>query len=151
MLIGEVYGKTGTKHFNFRAYKTVSKLDFVNIKNDEGKWVLCQIDIVESEYDSTKGGMIVTAKANIIGYRADGTIKNLMTPVKPKSLVYTADKSVIMDTLNLEKTGIYIGKIDAARDVGVYMNPKDLVSKHVCVIAMSGAGKSYTVAVLLEE
>ena len=151
MLIGEVYGKTGTKHFNFRAYKTVSKLDFITVKNDAGKPILCQIENVESDYDSEKGGMIVTAKANIIGYRDEGILQNLKIPVKPKSLVHSAEKQLIINTLKLESNGIYVGKIDAAREVGVFMNPKDLVSKHVCVIAMSGAGKSYTVAVLLEE
>ncbi|MCK5299598.1 MAG: ATP-binding protein, partial [Candidatus Aenigmarchaeota archaeon] len=151
MLIGEVFGKTGTRHFNFRAYKVVSKLDFITIKNEDGKWVLCQIENVESDFDSEKNTQILNAKATVIGYRDEGILQSMKTPVKPKSLVYSADKTMILNTLKLEKNGVYVGRIDAARDVGIYLNPKSLVSKHVSVIAMSGAGKSYTVAVLLEE
>jgi Predicted ATPase len=36
-------------------------------------------------------------------------------------------------------------------DVPVVLNVRDLVSQHLCVIASTGSGKSYTVGVLLEE
>lgn len=146
MLIGEVVGKTGTKTFRFRAYKDVNKLDFVTVKNNDGQWILSQIDTVESHPDGRN-----IAVCLVLGYRHKGSLLTPKTPIKPSTLVYTADKEVINDTLNLSSSGLYIGKLDANKDVSVYLDPEDLISKHVGVLAATGSGKSYTVAVILEE
>ncbi|NOR84587.1 DUF87 domain-containing protein [archaeon] len=72
-------------------------------------------------------------------------------PIKPSSLVYSADKDIIEKTLKLDKDGLYLGLLDANKDVKVYMNTEGLISKHVAVLAATGSGKSYTVGVILEE
>ncbi len=146
MLIGEVVGKTGTKAFRFRAYKDVNKLDFVTVKNKDDQWILAQIDNIEGHPDGRN-----IAQCIILGYREKGALLTPKTPVKPSTLVYTADKEVINKTLNLSSGGLYIGKLDANKDVSVYLDPEDLISKHVGVLAATGSGKSYTVAVILEE
>ncbi|RLG12926.1 MAG: ATPase [Candidatus Nanohalarchaeota archaeon] len=146
MLIGEVVGKTGTKTFRFRAYKDVNKLDFVTVKNKDNQWVLAQIDNIEGHPDGRN-----IAQCIILGYREKGALLTPKTPVKPSTLVYTADKEVINKTLNLSSGGLYIGKLDANKDVSVYLDPEELISKHVGVLAATGSGKSYTVAVILEE
>ncbi|MFH1127346.1 MAG: ATP-binding protein [archaeon] len=146
MLIGEVVGKTGTKTFRFRAYKDVNKLDFVTVKNKDDQWILAQIDSVESHPDGRN-----IAVCLILGYREKGSLLTPKTPIKPSTLVYSADKEVIYDTLNLSSKGLYIGKLDANKDVSVYLDPEELISKHVGVLAATGSGKSYTVAVILEE
>ncbi len=146
MLIGEVVGKTGTKTFRFRAYKDVNKLDFITVKNKDEQWILAQIDNIEGHPDGRN-----IAQCIILGYREKGALLTPKTPVKPSTLVYTADKEVINKTLNLSSGGLYIGKLDANKDVSVYLDPEDLISKHVGVLAATGSGKSYTVAVILEE
>ncbi len=146
MLIGEVVGKTGTKTFRFRAYKDVNKLDFVTVKNKDDQWILAQIDNIEGHPDGRN-----IAQCIILGYREKGSLLTPKTPVKPSTLVYTADKEVINKTLNLSSGGLYIGKLDANKDVSVYLDPEELISKHVGVLAATGSGKSYTVAVILEE
>ncbi len=150
MLIGEVYGKTGTHKFRFYAYKEIKKLDFVTVKDDEGHWILCKVDVVESISEDKKNVKNM-AHAEVIGYREDGILKTLKKPIRPNSLVYSADKKVIQDTLKLDRSGLYIGLLDANNDVEVYLDPKSLVTKHVAVLASTGAGKSYTVSVVLEE
>ncbi len=146
MLIGEVVGKTGTKTFRFRAYKDVNKLDFVTVKNKDDHWILAQIDNVESHPDGRNMALCV-----VLGYREKAALITPKTPIKPSTLVYTADKEVIHSTLNLSTGGLYIGKLDANKDVSVYLDPEELISKHVGVLAATGSGKSYTVAVILEE
>ncbi len=146
MLIGEVVGKTGTKTFSFRAYKDVNKLDFVTVKNKEDQWILAQIDNIESHPD----GRII-AVCMVLGYREKGTLLSPKTPVKPSTLVYSADKEVIYNTLNLSSSGLYIGKLNANKDVSVYLDPGEMISKHVAVLAATGSGKSYTIGVVLEE
>ncbi|MBU0666358.1 MAG: ATP-binding protein, partial [Nanoarchaeota archaeon] len=47
-------------------------------------------------------------------------------------------------------TGAYIGKLDG-KNINVYLNLKKLLTKHVAILAKSGAGKSYAVGVLAEE
>ncbi|MBU4300658.1 MAG: ATP-binding protein [Nanoarchaeota archaeon] len=146
MLIGEVFGSTGTKTFNFRAEKEVRKLDFVVVEGENKTWVLSQVENIESRPD---GKNIAFAKA--IGYREDGILKVPMTPIKSNARVYSADAGIIQDTLKLDKNGLYLGCLDANKEVPVYIDPTDLISRHVAVLAATGSGKSYTVAVILEE
>ncbi|MCK4968719.1 MAG: ATP-binding protein, partial [Candidatus Aenigmarchaeota archaeon] len=49
------------------------------------------------------------------------------------------------------KDGLYLGLLDANKDVKVFINTESLISKHVGVLAATGSGKSYTVGVILEE
>ncbi len=146
LLIGEVYGKTSVKTFRFRAYKDVRKLDFVTVKGDDEQWVLCQIDSVESYPDGK-----IMAVTKVIGYRDGSSLKVPKIPVKPSSLVYSADKEVIEEILKLEKDGLYLGLLESNNDVSVYINPKDLISRHIGVLASTGSGKSYTVGIIIEE
>ncbi|MEA2003755.1 MAG: ATP-binding protein, partial [archaeon] len=150
MLIGEVYGKTGTKKFRFYAYKEIKKQDFVTVKDEENHWILCKVDIVESISEDRKN-IKNMALAEVIGYREDGILKSLKKPIRPNSLVYSADRKVIQETLRLERGGLYVGVLDSNKDVEVFLDPKSLVTKHVAVLASTGAGKSYTVSVILEE
>lgn len=145
MLIGEVFGSTGTKSFNFRAYKDTKKFDFIAVEG-EGKWILSQVENIESHPDGKS-----TASARVIGFRDEGILKSPKIPIKPNALVYSADGALIQDVLKFEKSGIYLGRLEANADVSVYIDPKDLISKHLAVLAATGSGKSYTVGIILEE
>jgi len=91
MLIGEVVGKTGTKSFTFRAYNDdIKKLDFVTVKTQNDIWVLCQIDSIEYHPDGK-----ILAHTKVLGYRENGILMSLKTPIKPESLVYSANEDII--------------------------------------------------------
>ncbi len=141
MLVGEVFGKTGTKTFQFRAYKEVNRMDFVTVKSVDDHWLLCRIEDVEMYPD----GKII-CKARIIGYREDGILKIPKVPIKPNSLVYRADKRIITEVLNLKRDGLYIGVLEANEDVKVYLDPQELISKHVAVLAAPHFLKKTTLA-----
>ncbi len=146
MLVGEIVGKTGTKQFRFRAYKEVNRMDFVTVKTQDDKWVLAQVEEVEIYPDGK-----VICKARVLGYREEGILKMPKVPLKPSAMVYKADKKIISECLNLKKDGLYVGVLDSNEDVKVFLDPKEMISKHLAVLAATGSGKSYTVGVLIEE
>ncbi len=147
MLLGEIVGKTSTKEFLFRAYSdNIKRLDFVAVKNQNDAWVLCQIDNIEYHPD----GRII-AKTNVLGYRENGILMSLKMPLKPDSLVYSADEDLIKDVLSMDEEGAYIGVLEANENVGVKLNIESLISKHMAVLATTGSGKSYAVGVIVEE
>jgi len=69
------------------------------------------------------------------------------------SKVYFSDAEEIRTFLGFVDSGLYLGDISAENDkkVNVKINVSKLLQKHLAILAMSGAGKSYTVSVLLEE
>lgn len=71
-------------------------------------------------------------------------------PPSPGTKVYIADPESLSDFLGIDKKGIHLGSIEH-HDVEVKLNLTKLLQKHVAILAMSGAGKSYLTSVLLEE
>ncbi|NJD77493.1 MAG: ATP-binding protein [Candidatus Methanoperedens sp.] len=93
--------------------------------------------------------------ASIIGYfdSAMGEFINPRTNPSCGQKIELAGKDVLKDiskTQEGSKGSALIGTI-LGGDTGVILSVRDLVSQHVSVIASTGAGKSYTVGVLVEE
>jgi len=144
MQLGTIEGKVNTSTFKFRATEEVKKFDFVSVKSD-GKWILAQVEEVEKKPDGE-----TIAKASIIGYRNKGLTKAPRRVIEPDSIVYAADQELISDTLGLEENGLKIGNLETNPDIDIHVNKEDFY-KHFAVLAQTGAGKSYTVGVLIEE
>ncbi len=93
----------------------------------------------------------IIAKAKTLGIITEIGIQRLLFPVSPGDTVFTPEKNTLVNFLGLEKTnGLNIGKIEQ-HDLDVHLNLTRLLQKHAAILAISGAGKSYTVSVLLEE
>ena len=93
----------------------------------------------------------IIAKAKTLGIITEIGIQRLLFPVSPGDTVYTPEKDTLINFLGLEETnGLNIGKIEQ-HDLDVKLNLTRLLQKHAAILAISGAGKSYTVSVLLEE
>lgn len=147
MILGKIIGRTTTREFEFLVEGTIDnakKFEFVQVPFKEG-YVLCQV--VEILRDSEK----TIAKCNIIGYKDEGKVKQLREAFKPGTEVLKAQDEFVKDIieLNTEK-GAYVGKLDG-KDINVNLDLRQLLTKHITILAKSGAGKSYTVGVLLEE
>ncbi len=71
-------------------------------------------------------------------------------PPSPGSKVFLAEPEMLVRFLGIDKNGIDLGKIEH-HDVEVKLNLTKLLQKHVAILAMSGAGKSYLTSILLEE
>ena len=152
-LIGTISGEVSPSNFNILLSASgVGRGAFVQINHEEYGWVLAKISDLKRSL-SNSGEEVALAKAYTIGYKQDGVVKFPKTPFKPNDRVYSADGEIIINVIGLRKnkTGnIYLGVLDGAR-IPVYIDLNKTIRKHVSVLAMTGAGKSYTVCVILEE
>ena len=93
----------------------------------------------------------LVAKARPLGVLVSNGIKRATFPVSPGSKVRVASKEKLEKFLGLDlEKGLFLGSIDN-HGVDVRLSLSKLLQKHLAILAMSGAGKSYTVSVLLEE
>jgi len=144
MQLGTIQGEVDTKSFTFRATEEVKKFDFVSVKSN-GKWILSQVEEVTKEASGE-----TYAEASIIGYRDKGMTRAPRRVIEPDSIVYTADQDLISETLGLKEDGLEVGNLETDDEIDIFVDPQDFY-KHFAVLAQTGAGKSYTVGVLIEE
>ncbi|MDP2908627.1 MAG: ATP-binding protein [Nanoarchaeota archaeon] len=148
MVVGKIVGKTSTTEFQVLVSKDVDKFEYVQVLDKPGNYILCQV--VELEKDHNKS----TAFCNVIGYRdKEHRLRGLGAPLEPGTEVLYADDKFVKDTLGLErsKNAAFIGTLEGRENVQVFLDINKLLTKHVAVLAKTGAGKSYVVGVLLEE
>ncbi|MBI2107370.1 ATP-binding protein [Candidatus Woesearchaeota archaeon] len=145
MILGNIIGKSSTLNFRFLVKGNARKFDYVQIITKSYE-VLAQIIEIEKEAEQT------VAFCNVLGYR-DKILKQLLVPLEPGIEVLKASDEFIKKTLGLEesKNGAFIGCLNGYESVNVFLDLNKLLTKHVAVLAKSGSGKSYTVAVLVEE
>ncbi|MHA1222508.1 MAG: ATP-binding protein, partial [Candidatus Heimdallarchaeaceae archaeon] len=86
----------------------------------------------------------------IIGMKAKDSFIRPRVPLDPGTVVYLADDAFVSSFFKKEQT-INIGQLRDNRNVPAYIDYEKLVTHHFSVLAMTGAGKSYTVGVILEE
>ena len=107
MLLGRIIGKVTTKEFQFLVKNSAKKFEYIQVMHKDGYYVLGQV--IELEKDSEKE----IASCNVIGYRENGSLKVLSTPLDPNSEVLKADDDFVKETLGLEtEKGVYIGKLN---------------------------------------
>ncbi len=143
--IGNISGKTSTTSFKFAVNGQVNKWDYVKVNHPEVGPVLNQVIEIEKIDNMTH------ASCAIIGHRTErGFLRQPRTPYAPGTEVSIADDNLIKNILDLRMNGIYVGKLQG-KNIKAYLDPKKLITKHLAVLAKSGAGKSYAVGVILEE
>ncbi|MEE8402256.1 MAG: ATP-binding protein [Candidatus Hydrothermarchaeaceae archaeon] len=169
-IVGMIFGEVGYGDFNFIVSKesNLQNGQYVKVNHETYGWVLAQV-ISVSRYNERYSLNAITgaslpkdeaspertvANARAIGYLDEkGMLKAPRIPFRPGEKVYAADSGIISRSLKFgPKTGIYLGLLDGQPEpMPVYFNVNKLVQKHICVLAKTGAGKSYTVGVLIEE
>jgi DNA helicase HerA-like ATPase len=65
--------------------------------------------------------------------------------------VYLADESLLSQLLGLDPKGIKLGHLCYHTNIDASFNLTRLFQKHIAILAMSGAGKSYTTSIIIEE
>ncbi len=168
-IVGMIFGEVGYGDFNFIVGKesNLQKGEYVKVNHEAYGWVLGQVVRIRRynelySLDAITGATMpkeeaserIVANAKVIGYLDErGLLRAPKMPFRPGEKVYEADGTLIRKALNLEaKSGIYLGLLEGhGGDVPVYLNANKLLQKHICVLAKTGAGKSYTVGVLIEE
>ena len=145
--LGVVSGKISTNSFLFIAQGKVKKFDYIKIYHDEAGFVLCQVNDLMNENN------VITCNCEVIGYKDnEGLLKVPKTTISSGTEIYKADDEFVKKILSLDKEeGLYIGVLENYPSIKVMIDSKKLVTKHLAVLAKTGAGKSYTVGVIVEE
>ncbi|MFH1409332.1 MAG: ATP-binding protein, partial [Nanoarchaeota archaeon] len=144
MILGRITGKTTPTHFTFTVDGDAKKFAYVQVMHAEYDYVLCQITDLEKDTAKT------LAKCIAIGYKDDqGRVKLPRSPFEPGTEVLQASDEFISSIIQF-KDGAFLGHLEG-KTIPVYLDLNKMLTKHLAVMAKSGAGKSYTVAVLLEE
>ncbi len=166
-----------TNQFNFvireeSGTTPVQKGQFIQVKTEQG-FLIGRVDEViktnryfmqaESVREYERSGKPLTsmfpvdrweyliAKTVPLGVYDDGTMKRVTYPPSPGTLVEQVDKNILSDFLGLDsKKGLNIGRV-AFHDLDAKINLTRLFQKHLAILAISGAGKSYFTSVLFEE
>lgn len=145
MILGNIIGRSSTLNFRFLVKGNARKFDYVQVLTKSYD-VLAQIIEIEKEAEQT------VAFCNVLGYR-DKILKQLLVPLEPGIEVLKASDEFIKKTLGLEesKSGAFIGCLNGYESVNVFLDLNKLLTKHVAVLAKSGAGKSFCAGVIVEE
>ncbi|RAP46918.1 MAG: ATPase [Methanosphaera sp. rholeuAM74] len=72
------------------------------------------------------------------------------TPAPPGTVIYKADKQLLKEVFE-SGDGINIGTILTDPDVCVKLDVNKMVSRHLAILAMTGAGKSNATSVIIDE
>ena len=172
MGVGQVIGSTTLRSFKFvikeGEEEKVKRDEFITVvESVSGKRILGVVkDIVISnellpdefgrdmrmEDIILKEGEYPVPIVKILGVDTKDGLELPRHGVKPGSVVELAEDALLEKILyqNPEKSA-RIGTISTRENVPVYLSINELVSRHCAILAMTGAGKSYTAGVLIEE
>lgn len=177
MYVGTVISTSSTPstekfHFVLAENVSVKKGQFVAVSTDEGKVVARVSDIIkinpyferpESVKEFERSGKSLAelfpserweyliGEAVPLGvYDSNSQLHRSFIPPSPGEKVYLAGKDELFNFFGFDENGLYLGKV-LHHDVDVKLNLTRLIQKHLAILAMSGAGKSYLATVLIEE
>lgn len=93
----------------------------------------------------------VIAKARVMGFILKGNVLQPRRAIFPGKPVYRASKKLLEDFYSYpDSEGLFIGQLISRDDVKVSLSIRGL-RRHLAILAQTGAGKSYTTGVLIEE
>lgn len=122
--------------------KYFERADSVKEFESNGAKLFEQFPVNEWEY--------LVAKCKPLGVFQKGIVKRATYPPSPGTKVSLARKENLKTFLGLQDEGLYLGSIEHhGLDLKLSMNR--LIKKHLAILGISGCGKSFSVAVLLEE
>ena len=93
---------------------------------------------------------IVQGEAKVLGYLEGNAVRFPRHAAVPGASVTMAPDELLRQFFSGVESGIEIGTLINRPNVAVQLNPNGL-RRHMAVIAQTGAGKSYTVGVVLEK
>jgi len=165
--IGIIYGNVGTVNFNIMLTGPIDKLEYVQTEHEMHGWILGQLTeivrhtnlSIEKVPELSKGVPMDIEEKEIgqvvlIGYRDErNLLQSPRTPLKAGAKVYRASSELIKNTIGLKEhteAGAYMGLL-SGHDIRIELDINKMVQKHVSILAMTGAGKSFCSGVMIEE
>ncbi len=163
-VIGRCVGETSPTKVSFVSKKMPKVGEYVSMEYD-GNLVLGMIEslirgsvsITDDIYDPGTIEKIreIEGEDHYIrgGIRILGDIENLnipRTPPPPGTEVKVADPEILKEIFKIGKKGLKLGKLITQEDVEVEVDINKMVTRHLAILAITGAGKSNTVAVIVD-
>ncbi len=145
-MLARLYGKSNIYNFKIEIFGDIKSFDFLKITHHEDGEVLAQV------INITRDGPKLIGDCKVVGFKDQGVLKGIRTPFQNDAKVEIADDDFIEYTVGLNKEGeAFIGLLDLHPNLKINLDLKKTITKHIAILAKSGAGKSYTVGVFLEE
>ncbi|WP_405303293.1 helicase HerA-like domain-containing protein [Methanobrevibacter sp.] len=165
MVVGICVGETSLSEVTFISDKMPKVGEYVTIEYD-GKKVLGMIENLIRGNDALNVDIndfkaiqkisrigvednYIRGKVKILGDVNDN-LKLPRTPVLPGTEIKLADKDVLKEIFKV-KNPIKLGSLVNQSDVDVNVEANPILSRHLAILAMTGAGKSNTVSVLIDQ
>ena len=102
-------------------------------------------------YDFEEGEYLVGI-VDVLGHLNDEDLELPKYSLRPASEVYLTEDGTLKKLMRVdEKKAIHVGNVEARQNVDVYLDINKLIGMHCAILAMTGAGKSYTGGVVIEE
>lgn len=164
MIIGRCIGETSLNEVTFLSKKMPKVGEYVSLSYDN-KNVLGMIESLVRGSVSLNGEIYnpdtiemikslegddyyIKGKIKILG-DYDDNLRLPRTPAPPGTPVELA-KIEVLDSIFKSKNSLKIGKLINQSEVEINIDVNKMVSRHLAVLAMTGAGKSNTVSVLID-
>jgi DNA helicase HerA-like ATPase len=165
MVVGICVGETSLTEVTFISDKMPKVGEYVTIEYD-GKKVLGMIENLIRGNDALNVDIndfkaiqkisrigvednYIRGKVKILGDVNDD-LRLPRTPVLPGTEIQLADEDVLNEIFKVDNP-ITLGTLVNQSDVEVNVEANPILSRHLAILAMTGAGKSNTVAVLIDE
>ncbi|MDK2463556.1 MAG: ATP-binding protein [Candidatus Korarchaeota archaeon] len=149
--------------------------DYVAVVHGDGSWILGMITHVERGSRELSGKSLLSAseadriielvgepshwsraRVKLLGRvveRGDGNVGLVLprTPPPSGAGVYRAPAQALRRVFAPRGPGVDVGHLLTREDVRVLLDPNEMISRHLAVLAVTGAGKSNAVAVIVEK
>jgi DNA helicase HerA-like ATPase len=147
--------------------KKVNKDQFVRIKTEEGDMIAMVKNIIKTNRYYANPEIVVETdnleqlfrvdeweflmgEATPLGIISNGRVIRPTVPPSPGDIVEGVSGGILSKFLGFSSKGLNIGKV-LHHDVDACLGLGKAFQKHIAILAMSGAGKSYLTSVLIEE
>jgi DNA helicase HerA-like ATPase len=144
MIIGKIVGETTASECQFKTDKKIRFGEYVMVKNIDDENVLGVIKNIKASGDH----FICSVK--VLGVLKGNKLLPNRSPIVYGGDVCLGDEEILKSLFYNEK-GIKIGHLLTRESINVYLDIDKLVSRHFAVLAVTGGGKSNTVAVICKE
>lgn len=145
-MLARLFGKSDIYKFRIEIFGDVKTFDFLKVTHYESGDILTQVTNITRDQDKLVGD------CKIIGYKENGVLRNIRTPFAQDAKIEQADDKFIEQVISLDiDKKNFIGVLEHHPNLKICLDLKKAITKHIAILAKSGAGKSYTVGVILEE
>lgn len=165
MVVGYCVGEISLSELTFISDKMPQVGEYVTVEYD-GKKVLGMVenlvrgndainvdlhDVEAIQTISRIGGndYYIKGKVKLLGDVNDN-LRLPRTPALPGTPIKLADKEILNKVFNV-KNPIKLGTLVNQSDIEVNVEANPILNRHLAILAMTGAGKSNTVAVLIDQ